>query len=646
MTSTGELIQARYEIIRPLGSGGFGSVFLARDTRLGRTVALKQMAADRLGAQDRQVAATLFEREARMLAQLDHPGLTNIWDYFQDDGRVVLVMEYVPGQTLRDLLLTRQRLPEAFVRACALQLCDVLSYLHSRTPPVIFRDLKPANVMVVAPSLRPDADMLAEDPAALTFKLIDFGIARFFTPNQSGDTLVIGTPGYAAPEQYGQGQTDARSDLYALGATLYALLSGQTPALLMPPLSQVAPEVSPGMARLVTRACAYEPPQRYQTADALRRDLLALPAPRPAAAPGTAPLEEPEPAAPRPTTPLPPPPLPSRPSQPALSPAVVALVVLGLLAGLGLAAHSMLTVASDDYAAPGPPTAAAGPTAAAEQREWLLPGATGRIAFAQESGAGAYYDLAVASLDGRPPQTVVGDGRSFGVAWSPDGERLAFARVLVDQQQTAIMVGAPGASAAAQVFRGDGYARYPAWSPDGSRLAFAIAPNRNGNFRLAILDLASGRVSYPGPDRVAWLTWSRQRGLTYASRSGLTAQDIFALGDDGQPRNLTNTPDVEEDFPIWSPDGSRLAFVASPYRRLDQRRIAVMEADGGGVKTLTKGPQIQTNPVWSPDGAWLAYLSAPPDSPTWQVWAMRPNGSDQRQLTFQASQKFYLSWGE
>jgi hypothetical protein len=540
------------------------------------------------------------------------------------------------------------------VRACALQLCDVLIYLHSRRPPVIFRDLKPANVMVVAPSLRPDADMLAEDPDDLTCKLIDFGIARFFTPNQSGDTLVIGTPGYAAPEQYGQGQTDARSDLYALGATLFALLSGQTPALIMPPLQQVAPDISPGLARLVMRACAYEPAQRYQSAETLRRDLIALPAPRPPATvpPATAPLDEADlPAsAPRtPSAPLPPPPLPSRPSPPSFSLLVVALVLAGLLAGLGMALHSWMTVTDADYNAPTPAPAAGAPTAPPERREWLLPGAAGRIAFGQLGAAGA-YDIVVATLDGRPPQPVIDDGRSFSVAWSPDGQRLAFARVLVAEQQSAIMVGAPGSSAAAQIFRGDGYARYPAWSPDGTQLAFAIAPNRKGNFRLAILDLASGRVRYPGPDQVGWLSWSRQRGLTYASRSGQKAQDIFVLGDDGQPRNLTNTPSVEEDFPAWSPDGSQLAFVASPLGQLNLRRITLMGADGGGRKTLTKGPEMQTEPVWSPDGAWLAYLSAPSDppslSPDWQVWAMRPNGTDQRQLTFQSVQKFYLSWGD
>lgn len=649
MMTTGQRIQARYEIMRPLGSGGFGAVYLARDTRLGRRVALKEMNSLSLSDADRQIAAQLFEREARMLAQLDHPGLTKIWDYFQEDERVFLVMEYVSGQTLRDLLLRHGCLPEPFVRGCAVQLCTVLAYLHQRRPPVIFRDLKPANVMVVAPSGDPQADMLAEDLSSLTFKLIDFGIARFFNPDQTGDTMVIGTPGYAAPEQYGQGQTDQRSDIYALGATMFALLSGQSPGMILPALPQVARHVSPEMARIVARATAVEPNLRYQTVAELQRDLLALPdgyAPAPQV--DAVILDEGAPAASSraSTTPLPPPGLPSRPADG--SPAVLivlAVLVLGLTA-LGFVALGSLRTSEEDRLLPTTAPVASAPTAPAIQTEWLLPGASGRIAFAQESSAGPYYDILVSTLDGGPPQRITNDGRNFSTAWSPDGLRLAFVRVIQDRLRSAIMVGAPGASASAQVFAGEGYARYPVWSPDGQQVAFAIAPNRDSSFRLAVLDLDSGQVSYPDAERVAWLSWSRQGLLTFAARPAPDQpQDIFVL-ENGQLRNLTNTPRIEEDFPEWSPDGSRLAFVENPFRQLEQRRIAAMNADGSGRQTLTEGPAKQTNPTWAPDGTWIAYLSAPAGESTWQVWAMRPDGSAPRQLTFESGQKFYLAWGK
>ncbi|HEU5100399.1 MAG TPA: serine/threonine-protein kinase, partial [Roseiflexaceae bacterium] len=253
MVNQTELIQDRYRLIRLLGSGGFGAVYLAEDQRLGRAVALKEMDAARLGPDERAVAEQLFEREARMLASLDHPGLTRIWDFFQHDRRAFLVMEYVPGRTLRDLVQARGGpLDESLVLECALQLCDVLAYLHSRQPPVIFRDLKPANVMVVPGDGRWEiGDGSIPSPnsqlPAPRFVLIDFGIARLFKPDQPGDTLIIGTPGYAPPEQYGQGQTDQRSDIYSLGATLYELLTlrppfeGQTAAELVDQITSREP---------------------------------------------------------------------------------------------------------------------------------------------------------------------------------------------------------------------------------------------------------------------------------------------------------------------------------------------------------------------------------------------------------------------
>src|SRR5215212_3563868 len=291
MANQAELIQNRYRLIRLLGSGGFGAVYLAEDQRLGRTVAIKEIDVARLGPAERTAAEQLFEQEARMLASLDHPGLTRVWDFFQQERRAFLVMEYVPGCTLRDMLHQHGGpLDEPFVLECALQLCAVLGYLHARRPQVIFRDLKPANVMVVpgdgrwelgdGPSPTPNSQLPIP-----RFVLIDFGIARLFKPDQPGDTLIIGTPGYAPPEQYGQGQTDERSDIYSLGATLYNLLSGHVPNTVPPPpLAGINPAVSPELARIVARATAVDPADRYQRVEDLRHDLLAVPRARPMAA--------------------------------------------------------------------------------------------------------------------------------------------------------------------------------------------------------------------------------------------------------------------------------------------------------------------------------------------------------------------------
>jgi serine/threonine protein kinase len=652
--TAGQIIQERYQIIRLLGSGGFGAVYLAEDQRLARPVAIKEMNAARLDDQERRIAAELFEREALMLAQLDHQGLTRVWDYFQQGDQVFLVMEYVPGLTLRELV-NKGPLPEPFVLECALQLCAVLEYLHARRPPVIFRDLKPANVMLVVPPGSDEQEVLSAPPASLTFELIDFGIARIFKPDQVSDTLIIGTPGYAPPEQYGQGQTDARSDVYSLGATLYHLLSGKVPNTLpLPALSSVAPTISPALARVVERATALDPQDRYPTIALMRNDLIAASDERRAV---RAPSRRATPAAPFVDQPARQPrsnvtsSLPRAPTLASAAPrrssplplmllvvVVVGLVVVGLVA---VGAFRRTTPGNRDATAP---SVLASPAGGRTQVEWLLGDAPGRIAYGQASEQGS-YDVLVATLDGQPAQRITSDGTSIGPAWSPDGKRLAITRTA--NPNWAIFVGSLSKRDFAQVSPPDVYARYSAWSPDGQRLAFAAGPGRNGPFRLAIVDLASGAISYPGPSGVAWISWSSRGLLAYSAATGPgQPQDIFVLNADGSSRNLTNTADVEEDFPSWSPDGRRLAFVASPAgaQRLNERQIYLINADGSTRRQLTTTPGPHTNPVWSPDGGWLAYLSKAAGG-DWQVWAMRADGSAPRQLTFGAQQKFYLAWG-
>ncbi len=253
----------------------------------------------------------------------------------------------------------------------------------------------------------------------------------------------------------------------------------------------------------------------------------------------------------------------------------------------------------------------------------------------------------LATLDGRPPQTLTTEGADFSGVPAPDGSKIAFARVTAKDKRAAILIGDLTTRSFQQVVAPDGYARYPAWSPDGRQLAYTTAPERFGNFRLAILDLATGQTRFPGPDRVGWVTWSPQ-GLTYAARlESEQAQDLFLLDSHDVPRNLTNTSDVEEEFPAWSPDGARLAFVGSPAgaENLAQRQIFVIGADGGNRTQLTSGAGAHSNPVWSPDGKWIAYLYQQPGSAIWQVWAMRADGSAPRQITSDSADKFYLAWG-
>lgn len=213
------MLKQRYIIYGPAGRGGFGAVYKASDTRFGqRLVAIKEMSQSNLSSQDLVEATASFKHEALLLAGLTHPNLPRIYEQFVENGRSYLVMDFIEGETLEDHLnkLDGKKLPIEKVLDIALQLCAVLEYLHTRQPPIIFRDLKPANIM-----LTPTGPLY----------LIDFGIARLFKPGQEKDTAALGSSGYAPPEQYGKSQTTLRADIYSLGATLHQLLTGDDPSL-------------------------------------------------------------------------------------------------------------------------------------------------------------------------------------------------------------------------------------------------------------------------------------------------------------------------------------------------------------------------------------------------------------------------------
>src|SRR5947209_3087481 len=207
------LFRDRYFIIDKVGTGGFGSVYKATDIQSGdRLVAIKEVSL--LGLHPRLVieAATAFQREVSLLSQLDHPNLPRLYQYFQNPGHWYLVMDFIAGETLEQYQskAPNRRLLLSEVLAIGIQLCIVLDYLHSRQPPIVFRDLKPANIM--------------RTPTGQLY-LIDFGIARYFKPGQAKDTVALGSLGYAAPEQHGTAQTTPRADIYSLGAVLHQLLT-------------------------------------------------------------------------------------------------------------------------------------------------------------------------------------------------------------------------------------------------------------------------------------------------------------------------------------------------------------------------------------------------------------------------------------
>ena len=212
------LLHARYSIVSQIGTGGFGAVYQAQDTLFShRLVAIKEMSQDGLSPRELAEATAAFEREALVLTNLTHPNLPRIHDHFSEHGRSYVVMDFIAGGTLEDSLDTSQRsFPVEVVLTIGLQLAEALDYLHSQQPPLIFRDLKPANILCTADN---------------HVYLIDFGIARHFKPGKAKDTIPLGSKGYAAPEQYGKAQTTPQSDIYGLGATLHQLLTSDDPSL-------------------------------------------------------------------------------------------------------------------------------------------------------------------------------------------------------------------------------------------------------------------------------------------------------------------------------------------------------------------------------------------------------------------------------
>ena len=262
----GSVLGNRYKILEIVGRGGMGTVYRARDTRLDSTVAVKEMTERELPPDERVAAVRQFEREAKLLGQLSHPNLPRVTDYFVEDDRCYLVMEYVDGETLESMLQTEpgSPLPLEQVIEWGVELADTLAYLHSQTPPIVFRDLKPANVMISSDG---------------TVRLIDFGIARRFQAGATKDTSLYGSPGYSPPEQYGRAQTDPRSDIYAFGATLHHLLTGRDPAptpFKFPLARSLSAAVPPALSELIDHCVRMEEDGRVQTSQELRDSMIAI----------------------------------------------------------------------------------------------------------------------------------------------------------------------------------------------------------------------------------------------------------------------------------------------------------------------------------------------------------------------------------
>ena len=265
----GTMLQVRYKIVGMLGVGGFSSVYQARDMHfptVTRLCAVKEMVNLATDPRVHEMAVKSFEREASILATLDHPAIPDVYDYFTEESRSYLVMEFIRGHDLEALTSEQEeKFPQETVFDWMLQLCEVLAHLHSHKPqPVIFRDLKPSNIML--------------DPHG-RIRLIDFNIAKVFEAGEKG--TMIGTEGYSPPEQY-RGESSPAGDVYALGATAHHLLTGQDPRMEPPfsfserPITAMNSTVSTSFEAIVNRCLAYNVTDRFEDAGVLLDALKTL----------------------------------------------------------------------------------------------------------------------------------------------------------------------------------------------------------------------------------------------------------------------------------------------------------------------------------------------------------------------------------
>ena len=257
-TQIGSVIDGKYEILKQIGKGGMSTVYLAMDKRLNKQWAVKEISRKGFGKNNEEIINEV-PADAEMMKALDHSAIPTIVDIIddKDSDYIYVVMDYVEGESLDKVLAEYGAQPQDLVIDWSKQICEALGYLHAQKPPIIYRDMKPANVM-----LKPEGNI----------KIIDFGIAREYKEGNLADTTVLGTKGYASPEHYGGRQTDERSDIYTLGMTMHHLLTGVDPRpadYIYAPIRQWNPELSGGLERIIDKCVSPDPKDRYQNCNEL-----------------------------------------------------------------------------------------------------------------------------------------------------------------------------------------------------------------------------------------------------------------------------------------------------------------------------------------------------------------------------------------
>src|SRR6266436_3762564 len=559
------LLKQRYRIINPVGQGGFGAVYKAADLQFGnRLVAIKEMSQSSLSSQELVEATEAFKREALLLAGLTHPNLPRIYEQFTDMGRWYLVMDFIEGETLEEHLdkLKDGKLPVEKVLEIGIQLCNVLEYLHMRQPPFIFRDLKPANVMLTIHG---------------HVYLIDFGIARHFKPGQAKDTTALGSTGYAAPEQYGKAQTTPRADIYALGATLHQLLSGKDPSdtpFQFASLQLLSHPVLARLEKLILQMVQMDASKRPANIAVIKQELQSIATQQLIGK--TNPLQGGIPLAYRPPA---------------------------------------LPRVSKQATLPKPQ----------KTTRHICTGHTSRVTAVTWSPGGtqiatASYDKTVRVWDASQGSSIITYrghwDRVQAVAWSPDGRRIASA----SEDKTVQVWDVPSGVLAFAYRSHTGKVLAVAWSPDGRRIASGSEDKSvqvwppfkdKSSFFSAFLQAPRGQFIYKGHSgRVNGLGWS-PNGLRVASVGSDKSLQVWDSST-GRKYIIYRTTSSGLNSVSWSPDGRY--FASGGNDKMVQVWDAITRSN---VFTYRGHTGYVTSVAWSPDGKQLASASV---DHTMQVW--------------------------
>lgn len=587
----GTLLNNRYRIVRILGQGGMGAVYRASDEHLNIQVAVKEnlFLTEEYGRQ--------FKSEATILAGLRHPNLPHVSDYFalENQGQY-LVMDYIEGEDLRERMERLGALPEREAILIGISICDALTYLHNRRPSVIHRDIKPGNIKVTA------------DGQAV---LVDFGLAKVMQGSQVTSTGARAmTPGYSPPEQYGTARTDFRSDIYSLGATLYAALTGVIPEdglarmtgkAKLTPIRELAPKVNRKLADTIERALEVDPDDRFQNTEDFKKTLVESGElsnyyqERPTIAPPPSPTDGSEnggvldEAAPSKSL------LGNRLSmrrrralfKRAVLPGIAVLAVLAYLLFTMNPNFNRIVMA---YLAASPTSTQAMTEVAAAN---TLPPTNTPANPTDSVPATQTVDPAVETTETptgeTTPETSLTQGAAVDPTATPRGGglgQIAFASDRGGIMQIYLMD--VTTKKARQITGQKDGACQPDWSPDGLRLVFTSPCQKK-------------QETYPG--------------------SNIYIINIDPAGNADQGSVTQITSSLEGDFdPAWSPDGNRIAFTSL---RNGKSSIWVLKLDDLSTKNLSLPNSTDKQPAWAPSGLNLAFVRQTPYN---QVWTMTDNG--------------------